>query len=70
MHAGVLARLELRADLQRALESGQFELHYQPIVRLADGRVSRAWRRCCAGATPSAGWWCPATSSRSPRRRG
>jgi diguanylate cyclase (GGDEF)-like protein/PAS domain S-box-containing protein len=40
MHAGVLARLELRADLQRALENGQFELHYQPIVRLQDGRVA------------------------------
>ena len=40
MHTGVLERLELRADLQRALESGQFELYYQPIVRLADGRVA------------------------------
>ncbi|HEY7831002.1 MAG TPA: EAL domain-containing protein [Solirubrobacteraceae bacterium] len=40
MHAGVLARLELRADLQRALESGQFELYYQPIVRLIDSRVA------------------------------
>jgi diguanylate cyclase (GGDEF)-like protein/PAS domain S-box-containing protein len=40
MHAGVLARLELRADLQRALENGQFDLHYQPIVRLADSRVA------------------------------
>jgi diguanylate cyclase (GGDEF)-like protein/PAS domain S-box-containing protein len=40
MHAGVLARLELRADLQRALESGDFELHYQPIVRLADRRIA------------------------------
>jgi diguanylate cyclase (GGDEF)-like protein/PAS domain S-box-containing protein len=40
MHAGVLARLELRADLQRALEGGQFELHYQPIIRLADGHVA------------------------------
>jgi len=40
MHAGVLARLELRADLQRALDSGQFELYYQPIVRLADSRVA------------------------------
>jgi len=40
MHTGVLERLELRADLQRALESGQFELRYQPIVRLADGRVA------------------------------
>ncbi|HTU79360.1 MAG TPA: EAL domain-containing protein [Solirubrobacteraceae bacterium] len=40
MHAGVLARLELRADLQRGLDSGQFELHYQPIIRLADGHVA------------------------------
>jgi diguanylate cyclase (GGDEF)-like protein/PAS domain S-box-containing protein len=40
MHAGVLARLELRADLQRALENGQFELHYQPIVQLADSRIA------------------------------
>ena len=40
MHTGVLERLELRADLQRALESGQFELYYQPIVRLADGCVA------------------------------
>jgi diguanylate cyclase (GGDEF)-like protein/PAS domain S-box-containing protein len=40
MHAGVLARLELRADLQRALENGQFDLHYQPIVRLADSQVA------------------------------
>jgi diguanylate cyclase (GGDEF)-like protein/PAS domain S-box-containing protein len=40
MHAGVLARLELRADLQRGLDCGQFELHYQPIVRLADGHVA------------------------------
>jgi diguanylate cyclase (GGDEF)-like protein/PAS domain S-box-containing protein len=40
MHAGVLARLELRADLQRALENGEFELYYQPIVRLADGGVA------------------------------
>ena len=40
MHEGVLARLELRADLQRALATEQLELHYQPIVRLADGNVS------------------------------
>jgi diguanylate cyclase (GGDEF)-like protein/PAS domain S-box-containing protein len=40
MHEGVLARLELRTDLQRALTSGQLELYYQPVVRLDDGRVS------------------------------
>ena len=40
MHEGVLARLELRADLQRAMVSDQLELHYQPLVRLGDGTVS------------------------------
>src|SRR5579864_7566396 len=34
MHAEVLARLELRADLQRALVNDEFELHYQPVIRL------------------------------------
>ena len=40
MHEGVLQRLELRADLQRAMTTGQLELHYQPVVRLHDGSVS------------------------------
>jgi EAL domain-containing protein (putative c-di-GMP-specific phosphodiesterase class I) len=40
MHEGVLERLELRADLQRAITSDQLELHYQPVVRLADGTVA------------------------------
>ena len=40
MHEGVLARLELRTDLQRAIATDQLELHYQPIVHLADGSVS------------------------------
>ncbi|MEA2269323.1 MAG: hypothetical protein QOC64_1933 [Solirubrobacteraceae bacterium] len=40
MHEGVLGRLELRADLQRAITSDQLELHYQPVVRLGDGSVS------------------------------
>jgi diguanylate cyclase (GGDEF)-like protein/PAS domain S-box-containing protein len=40
MHEGVLARLELRADLQRAMTGGQLELHYQPVVKLSDGSVS------------------------------
>lgn len=34
MHRRVLERLELRGDLQRALDAGEFELHYQPIVDL------------------------------------
>jgi diguanylate cyclase (GGDEF)-like protein len=40
MHERVLARLELRADLQKALDEGQFELYFQPLVKLDDGEVS------------------------------
>jgi diguanylate cyclase (GGDEF)-like protein len=40
MHERVMARLELRADLQRAIDRGEFELFYQPLVRLADGAVT------------------------------
>ena len=50
MHEGVLERLELRADLQRAMTAGQLELHYQPIVRLARRRRHR--RRGAAALAP------------------
>jgi diguanylate cyclase (GGDEF)-like protein/PAS domain S-box-containing protein len=40
MHERVMARLELRADLQRAIERQEFELHYQPLVRLKDGTIT------------------------------
>jgi diguanylate cyclase (GGDEF)-like protein/PAS domain S-box-containing protein len=40
MHDRVVARLALRADLQRALEREEFELHYQPLVRLEDGAIT------------------------------
>jgi diguanylate cyclase (GGDEF)-like protein/PAS domain S-box-containing protein len=40
MHAKALARLELKADLQRAIEAGEFTLRYQPIVDLHDGRMA------------------------------
>jgi diguanylate cyclase (GGDEF)-like protein/PAS domain S-box-containing protein len=39
MHEGVLARLELRADLQRAIVTDQLELYYQPVIRLDNGGV-------------------------------
>jgi diguanylate cyclase (GGDEF)-like protein/PAS domain S-box-containing protein len=34
MHERVVERLELQAELQKALEDDQLEIHYQPVVRL------------------------------------
>ncbi len=39
MREGVLLRMQVRSDLDRALVNGEFELHYQPIVNLASGRM-------------------------------
>jgi diguanylate cyclase (GGDEF)-like protein/PAS domain S-box-containing protein len=40
MHAAAVSRLELEADLRRAIENREFTVHYQPIVRLGDGRIT------------------------------
>jgi diguanylate cyclase (GGDEF)-like protein/PAS domain S-box-containing protein len=37
MHERVVERLELRSELQRALDEGQLEVYYQPVVRLSNG---------------------------------
>jgi diguanylate cyclase (GGDEF)-like protein/PAS domain S-box-containing protein len=39
MHDTALRRLELKADLQRAVENSEFVLHYQPVIRLATGEI-------------------------------
>jgi diguanylate cyclase (GGDEF)-like protein len=39
MHAAALARIDLEADLRRALLRDEMRLDYQPIIRLADGEV-------------------------------
>ncbi len=42
MNAAAVARLELEADLRRAVARGELAVHYQPLVALADGRIRRA----------------------------
>ncbi|MEL7449183.1 MAG: EAL domain-containing protein [Pseudomonadota bacterium] len=39
MHATTLDRLALEADLRKAFERDEFELHYQPQVDQRDGRI-------------------------------
>jgi diguanylate cyclase (GGDEF)-like protein/PAS domain S-box-containing protein len=39
MHDTALKRLELKADLQRAVDNDEFILHYQPIIVLASGEI-------------------------------
>lgn len=40
LHLAALDRLRLETDLRRAIQERSFGLHYQPIVCLADGRVT------------------------------
>jgi diguanylate cyclase (GGDEF)-like protein/PAS domain S-box-containing protein len=39
MHTAVLARLELEADLRKAVLAGQFVVHYQPIFDVETGAI-------------------------------
>jgi len=57
MNADVLARLDLETALRRALENGEFVLHYQPKVQIASGRIAGLeallrWHRPGHGIVP------------------
>ncbi|HUB27138.1 MAG TPA: EAL domain-containing protein [Tepidisphaeraceae bacterium] len=50
MHQRVVKLLDTEHDLRRAIERGEFELHYQPIVRIDTGLITAfesliRWRR-------------------------
>lgn len=40
MHARAISRLQLESDLRQALERGEFEVYYQPIMNLEAGALS------------------------------
>ncbi len=59
MDAQVQERRELERDLRKALASGEFELHYQPIVDLNSDRINAfealiRWRHPAKGTVPPA----------------
>jgi diguanylate cyclase (GGDEF)-like protein/PAS domain S-box-containing protein len=40
MDSAIIGQLQLKADLARAVEQGEFVVHYQPTVELATGRLA------------------------------
>ncbi|MEO7557979.1 MAG: EAL domain-containing protein [Gammaproteobacteria bacterium] len=42
MHAAAIGLWQMEADLRRALERGEFRIHYQPIVSLVSGKITGA----------------------------
>jgi diguanylate cyclase (GGDEF)-like protein/PAS domain S-box-containing protein len=57
MHADMLQRLELETELRHAADRGELVLHYQPIVELASGRITRVealvrWNHPTRGLLP------------------
>ena len=40
MHARALQRLRTEMDLRHAIERGEFQLYYQPLISLATGRIT------------------------------
>ena len=40
MHVTAMRKLELEAELRRAIDRGEFLVHYQPIIELETGRIA------------------------------
>ena len=40
MDSAIIGQLQMKAELARAVERGEFTVHYQPTVALADGRLA------------------------------
>jgi len=59
MHTRAVERLKLENDLRRAVERNEFEVHYQPVLDMAAGRIKgfealARWRHPTHGLVPPA----------------
>ncbi|MEV4410741.1 EAL domain-containing protein [Catellatospora sp. NPDC049609] len=59
MHAKAVTRLQVETELRQALDNGEFEVHYQPIVVLRSGQTKGfealvRWRHPLRGLLPPA----------------
>ncbi len=70
MRTIIEGRAVLEAELNIAIQEGQFFLLYQPIYDLSTRRVVGRARRSSAGSIPRRASWLPPTSSRWPRKPG
>ena len=57
MHAGLVERVRLEADLRVALENDDLEVHYQPLINMRSGQISGVealarWQHPVLGAIP------------------
>ena len=66
MDARIQLRRALELDLQAAIVRNEFEIHYQPLVNLATGRIRGV--RGLAALAPSDSWPGPACRVHSRRR--
>jgi EAL domain-containing protein (putative c-di-GMP-specific phosphodiesterase class I) len=59
MHADAVKRLKLETELRKAIDCGEFRVHYQPVVRLSDKMIAGfealvRWQKPDIGLVPPA----------------